>query len=122
MVITEPHYHFATGKSSKNRGNFYQCRKKPTTDILEGCCIYPAYRDSEGKDRIDDTQHELVLMGLLSDNDELTLEQEKQEALDSLCILGTAKPSPPSPLAPLPTSAAIATREEEEKLITKRVQ
>jgi hypothetical protein len=89
MAITEPHYHFSTGKSSKNRGKFYRCRGKPTTDILKACCMYPAYRDAQGKDRIDDTRHELVLMGLLSDDDGLTLEEEK-EALDSPCILGPA--------------------------------
>jgi hypothetical protein len=45
-VITELHYHFATGKSSKNRGKFYRCRKNKTNDIMKACCIYPVYGET----------------------------------------------------------------------------
>lgn len=48
MAITEPHFHLSTGKSSKNRGKFYPCRKNKTDDIMKACCIHPAYGDSEG--------------------------------------------------------------------------
>ncbi|MDQ3968167.1 MAG: hypothetical protein M3275_07210 [Thermoproteota archaeon] len=89
MTITGKHYHFATGKSSKNCWKFYLCPNK-TNKAEEGCCIYPAYRDPEGKELIIDTRHELVLHGLLSNDDDLTLEQGK-ESLDSPCILGLNK-------------------------------
>lgn len=82
MVVTGKHYHFSTGKSSKNHGKFYRCQNR-TTDPLYGCCIYPAYRDSEGRELITDTRHDLVLCGRLSNDDNMTLKQEKQ-ALDSL--------------------------------------
>jgi hypothetical protein len=92
MSVTGKHYHFATGKSSKNRGKFYLCPNK-TTNTADGCCIYPAYLGAEGKELIYDTRHDLVLFGLLSNDDNLTLEQEK-EALDSPFILGLASYGP----------------------------
>ena len=89
MSITGKHYHLGTGKSSKNRGKYYLCQNK-TTNAAYGCVIYPAYRDPEGRELIFDTRHDLVLLGLSNNDDNLTLEEEK-EALDSPCILGLAK-------------------------------
>jgi hypothetical protein len=91
MVITELLYHFATGKSSKNRGKFYRCRKNKTNDIMKACCIYPVYRDSEGKERIFDTRWDLIEEGLFPANSDLTFEVMKEALLDSPCMLGPAK-------------------------------
>jgi hypothetical protein len=89
MVITEPHYHFASGKSSKNRGKFYRCSKNRTNDILKACCIYPAYRDPKGKERIFDTRWDLIGEGIFSANSDLSFEEVK-EALDAPRMLGIA--------------------------------
>jgi hypothetical protein len=51
MSNTGLHYHFATGKSSVNRGKFYKCSNKRTSP-QDACCIIPAYRDAEGKQEI----------------------------------------------------------------------
>jgi hypothetical protein len=87
MSITGPHFHFATGKRSKNRGGFYRCQNK-TTDSVYGCCTYPAYRDSEGKELIFDTRWDLIEVGFFPEDSSLTLDQMK-EALDSPCMVGT---------------------------------
>ena len=79
MTITGKHYHLSTGKSSKNKGGFYLCQNK-RTKAEEGCCIYPAYRDKDAHCLIMDTRHDLVLFGLLRNNDKdgKTLEEEKE--------------------------------------------
>jgi hypothetical protein len=87
MVILEPHFHFATGKTSKNRGGFYRCRKYHKTDVLQGCTDYPAYRDPEGKELIFDTRWDLIEAGFFPEDSDLTLDQMK-EALDSPCMIG----------------------------------
>src|SRR5215210_36901 len=81
-----PHFHFATGKTSKNRGGFYRCQNK-TTDSVYGCCTYPAYRNSEGKELIFDTRWDLIKAGFFPEDSDLTLDQMK-EALDSPCLIG----------------------------------
>jgi hypothetical protein len=87
MAITEPHYHLATGKSSKNRGKFYRCRKNKTNDIMKACCIYQAYRDPEGKERIFDTRWDLIEECIFPEDSDLSFEEMK-EALDSPCMVG----------------------------------
>jgi hypothetical protein len=80
LVVTGKHYHFSTGKSSKNRGKFYRCQNR-TTDPVYSCCIYPAYRDAEGKELIIDTRHDLVLCGRLSNDDILTLDRKRKHLI-----------------------------------------
>jgi hypothetical protein len=87
MAITEPYYHFATGKSSKNRGWFYRCRKNKVTDITKACCHHPAYRDSEGKERIFDARWDLIEKGIFPKNSELSFEETKEALTGSPCLL-----------------------------------
>jgi hypothetical protein len=87
MAIIGIHYHFATGKSSKNRGKFYRCRKNKTNDIMKARCIYPAYRDSEGKKLIFDTRWDLIEAGFFPEDSDLIFEEMK-EALNSPCMVG----------------------------------
>jgi hypothetical protein len=77
MAITEPHYHRATGKTSKNRGKLYRCRKNKVTDITKACNAHPAYRDPEGKERIFDTRWDLIEEGIFPENSDLTFVEMK---------------------------------------------
>jgi len=59
---------------------------------MKACCIYPAYRDSEGKKLIFDTTWDLIKAGFFPEDSDLTFDQMK-EALDSPCMIGVPQMS-----------------------------
>ena len=67
MSIKGKHYHYSTGKGSKNHREYYLCQKM-TTNAADGCCLYPAWSDPDSNCLVFDTRHDYVLLGFLEDN------------------------------------------------------